>query len=282
MTKIRPMTMLELAILYSNRCGASPGYAEQLRVMAKRLPWDVSEVTPDTIDAYLTDALRHLAPSTVGNHRRMLKTLWDFASSERLVDASIGRRFRRVKVARPNPVAWSHDQIRALLAVAANMPGRTKGCELRTLLPAWILTAYATGLRLNDLLALRHDALRGNRILVTQSKTTEPHVVQLDEPALQAIRRLPVKGPRIFGDLVGRSRILTAMRRLVKLAEAQGTTKFLRRSGATYVEAEGKDATRHLGHKSPGMKQFYIDRLLLSELRRDHVAPPTIELADSA
>ena len=276
------MTMLELAIRYANRCGASPGYAEQLRVLTKRLPWQVRDLTPDTIDAYLTDALRHLAASTVGNHRRMLKTLLDFAASERLVDASIVRRLRRVKVPRPNPTAWSHDQIRSLLAVASQMPGRTKGCELKILMPAWILTAYATGLRLNDLLALRHDSLRGSRIIVSQQKTSEPHVVQLDDPALEAIRRLPRKGPLIFGDLVGRSRILVAMRKLVKLSEASGSTKYLRRSGATYVEAEGKDATRHLGHKSPGMKTYYVDRLLLAELRRETVSPPSIQLADSA
>jgi len=72
------------------------------------------------------------------------------------------------------------------------------------------------------------------------------------------------------------------MRKLVKLSEASGSTKYLRRSGATYVEAEGKDATRHLGHKSPGMKTYYVDRLLLAELRRETVSPPSIQLADSA
>jgi len=273
------MTLVEFASVYCNRVGGSPGYLEQLVVLCRRLPWRPEDLSPDRIDAYLTEALKKLAPSTVDNHRRMLRSLLKFAASERLVDASIVRPLRRVKVPEPNPIAWSHEQIRGLLAVAAQMPGRTRHCPLHVLMPAWILAAYSTGLRLNDLLAIRHDAIRGQRILIPQMKTTHPHVVYLDNNAMQAIALLPRKGPRVFGDLVGRSRIIVAMRLLVKRAEAAGSTKYLRRSGATYAEINGKDATRHLGHKDPKMKARYIDKLLFAEETKQEQLVPPIELA---
>jgi integrase len=268
----------DFARRYCMRVGGSPGYLEQLTVLTKRLPWIAADLTPDKIDAYLTDALAHLAPSTVDNHRRMLRSLMRFAAAEGLVDRSIVRPLRRVKLPRPDPRAWSHDDIRRLLAAADRMQGRTLHCQLKILLPAWILTAYATGLRLTDLLSLRHDALRGCRMSIPQSKTRYATIVMLDENALRAIACLPRVGPRIFGSLVGRSRMIVAMRGLVKSAGLCGSSKYLRRSGATYCEIAGKDSTGHLGHRSPGMKIYYVDRLLLAEERNDQPAPPSINL----
>jgi integrase len=272
------MTVTELALRYANRIGASPGYLEQLVVLCKRLPWQASDLTPDKIDDYLTTALRHLAPSTVDNHRRMLRTLMRFAADEGYVAKSILRPLRRVKRPSPNPRAWSHAEILHLLEVAREMPGGTLKCPLNVLLPAWILTAYSTGLRLNDLLALRWEDLRGHRICMMQQKTSEAHVVFLDDNALQAISMLPRCGPKMFGSLVGRSRIIVAMRKLVQKAQLTGSTKYLRRSGATYCEINGIDATNHLGHRSPGMKKYYVDRLLLAEERPQQPVVPPIRL----
>ena len=272
------MTMTELAKRYANRVGAAPSYLEQLLVLTKRLDWQAEDMTPDLIDSYLTHSLRHLAASTVDNHRRMLRSLIRFAADERLVAKSILRPLRRVKRNPPSPRAWSHAEIIKLLDACHGLPGRTLKCSLETLMPAWILAAYSTGLRLNDLLAIRHEDLRGNRMMIRQQKTSEPHIVFLDDNALAAIRKLPRCGPRIFGDLVGRSRILVAMRKLVKRAGLNGSTKYLRRSGATYCEVHGIDATQHLGHRSPGMKRFYVDRLLLAEERPPQPVVPPIPL----
>lgn len=279
MSTIGHMTLIELARRYCNRVGGSAGYLEQLEVLCRRLPWRADELAPDLIDAYLTDALKHLSSQTVYNHRRMLGRLLAFASSEGLVDASIVRPLRRVKRQPPSPIAWSHAEIRRLLAVAANLTGGQK-CPHSALMKAWLLVAYSTGLRLGNLLEIRHDAIRGHRLLVRQVKTREPHVCYLDDLALAAIAELPRRGPRIFGDLICRDKLLAQMRRLCQLAQMQGSTKFLRRSGATYAEIAGKDASRHLGHKNPNTKTYYIDRMLLAEERREEPTVPP--LADSA
>lgn len=271
------MTVLDLARRYCNRVGGSAGYLEQLEVLCRRLPWRADELTPDLIDAYLTNALKHLAPSTVYNHRRMLGRLIAFASSEGVVDASILRPLRRVKRLPPSPEAWSHADIRNLLAVAADLPGGVKVPNSK-LLTAWLLVGYSTGLRLANLLEIRHDQIRGRRLLVRQVKSQQPHVCYLDDRALAAIADLPRLGPRIFGDLVCRDKILAKMRLLCKAAGRCGSTKFLRRSGATYAEIAGKSATRHLGHKTADMKRYYVDSLLLAEERLEE--PTTLPLAE--
>lgn len=260
------MSVIDLARAYCRRIGGSAGYLEQLEVLTKRLPWQASDLTPELIDTYLDSALKHLAPSTVHNHRRMLGTLMRFAAQEGHVDKSILRPLRRVKRPQPCPVALDHQQLAHWIRTADTMPGGTRTCRYKILLPAWILTAYSTGLRTGDLLAIRWDQIRGHRLLLSQHKTSEPHVCWLDDLALRAIHLLPRLGPRIFGDVTNQDRILHAMRRLVKYSEQQGTTRWIRRSGATYSEAAGRDSSRFLGHKDPGMKKHYIDRLLLSEL----------------
>lgn len=274
------MLLIDYARTYHRRVGGSPGYWEQLAVLAKRLPWQVEDLTADRIDDYLTSALKHLAPSTVQNHRRMLNTLRRAAAKDGLlVDASIATPLRRVKNTLPIVRAWSHDEIRKLLAVAAEMPGNFRQCPRRVLLPAWILVAYSSGLRLGDMLQIRHDQIRGNRLAFVMQKTGRPHVVVLDENAMHAIASLPVVGPKIFGSHVSRWRIIPAIRETVKQAGLTGSGKFLRRSSATYAEIAGISATGHLGHLTAGLAQrHYVDPLLVAELKKP-VPPIALDLA---
>lgn len=275
------MTLTKLAERYVNRVGGAPSYLRQMQILLRRLPWDICDLTPDRIDQYLTDALAHLAPSTVHRHRRMLGCLLRFAVAENLVDKSIVRPLRRVKVLPPQPVAWDHATIRRLVAIGSQLTRGTRHCKYDVLIPAWILVAYSTGLRTSDLLRIRHDAIRGNKLRIAQQKTAWPHVVVLDDNAMRAIRRLPIRGPRIFGDLISAEQIVRTMRRLVKRAGVRGSTKFLRRAGATYCEIAGQDASAYLGHKTPGMKAYYVDRLLLADERPDTPAAPALSLGDA-
>jgi len=270
------MTLREFAEAYALQSGASPGYREQLVVLTKRLPWGVADLTVSNIDAYLTQALNHLAASTVHNHRRMLSTLRRAALRDGLVVDDCTRPIRRVKHTLPMVRAWTHEEMRTLLAVAKEMPGGTLHCPHRILLPAWILVGYSSGLRLGDLLAITYDSLRGDRLATVLQKTRQQHVVVLDANALESIRSLPRRGPKIFGGLVGRSRIIVAMRALVKRAGLTGSGKYLRRASATYAQLAGMDATGHLGHLTPGMKRHYLDMVILSDLKR---AVPSLDMA---
>lgn len=273
------MTLLQLVDLYCIHVGASLGYRWQLIVLVRRLNWTVTDLTVSKIDAYLTTALEKLSPATVLNHRRMLGTLRRFAIRESLLVDQCTRPLRRVKTIAPNPVAWTQAEIAHLVAVASDMPGRTAYCECKDVFPAYVIVAYTTGLRAGDMLSIRHDQIRGDRLSLVIRKTGQPHVCVLTDQCLAAIRSLPRRGGRIFGDLIPPRQLSRHFRRLVLRAQMAGSSKFLRRSSATFAELSGIDATGHLGHKTAQMKRHYIDMAIMSQNRR---AVPPLELVHHA
>lgn len=263
------MTLTEFAIAHCRRVGAGDGYIHQMTVLCRRFDWTPADLTAERVDQYLTDALHRLSPQTVANHRRMLSTLRREAIRIGLLVDDCTGGFRRVKCPRELPVAWDHGQILHLIATAENMSCGTSRCKWKVLLPAYIRVAYSSGLRLGDMLEIRHDAIRGSRLGILMAKTKRPHVCVLDDAALGAIATLPVWGPRIFGDLVGRCVFLRAFKRLVKRAKLSGTSKFLRRSSATYAVIDGQDPTGHLGHATAGLAmRHYVDPVLVAQMKR--------------
>jgi integrase len=263
------MTLQAFAAEYVVRVGGSPGYAEQMRVLTKRLHWDVHDLTVARIDSYLTTALQKLAGTTVNNHRRMLNTLRKAAINDGLLRDECTRPIRRVKAIFPEVRAWTHGEIKHLISTAESLPGHTLHCPLRILLPAYVIFAYTSGLRLGDMLAIRYEQVRGHRLSLVMRKTSQSHVVCLTDQSLAAIATLPRRGSgRIFGDLVSRRQFINHFRALVRKANLPGSSKFLRRSSATYAELNGIDATGHLGHRTADMKRRYLDQVILSENRR--------------
>jgi integrase len=270
------MKLVDFASRYAIRIGASDNYAYQLAVLTRRFGWTVADLTRDKIDAYLTQALSNLSAATVQNHRRMLCTLRKAALQDGLVDDCTDK-IRRVKVNMPLPRAWSHAEIERLLNAAGNMKRGSGRCPWKVLMPAYILVAYSSGLRLGDMMSIRHDSLRGNRLALVMGKTRRPHVCVLDDAAVAAIATLPDRGPEIFGSLVSRCVFLRAFRRLVKRAGLKGTSKFLRRSSCTYAVLAGKDPTGHLGHATAGLAQkHYVDPVLIAECKTaiPSISPP--------
>jgi integrase len=258
------MLLVEFAKRYAARSGASAGYLEQLLVFTKRLPWHVGDITTEMVDDYLSGALTNLAPSTVANHRRMLRTL--LLEAQRLgLNTRIQQRFRRVKCPPPIPRAWSLAEIRQLVEAARKTPGHFRDLQKSSFLEAWFLTAYATGLRAGDLHAIRWDQVRGPRLYVSQSKTSTPHVAVFTDEALAACRALP-KRRRIFGDFAALNTIQQWVAACAEKAGLDGSTKTLRKSCATYAKVRGMSPKAKLGHRTDGLaERHYVDQLLYEE-----------------
>lgn len=260
------MKLLAWAERYVNRVGGSPGYAEQLRYMSARLDWDVETVTTEQVDSYLTRALGKLSPNTVRNHATMLQTLLKAAKRDGL-NTCISFPFRRVKPARRPIRAWSLDDMRRLIETARRSKRRFRDVDHATFLEAWFLVAFSTGLRAGDLRALRRDQIVGNKISVVQQKTQEPITCFLNPESLAAIGRLPRKA-RVFGDFAGKKSIERAVNLCVRETGLEGSTKWLRRSSATYAELMGISAQLQLGHRTPGLAfKHYVSPDLINENR---------------
>lgn len=259
------MLLLEFARLYARKIGASPGYLEQLEVLCRRLPWHVEEVTTDMVDEYLTQALNNLAPVTVANHRRYLTTLMRAAQRERDLVVICTRGFRRVKTPRPVPRAFSLDEIRRLVEAARRTAGSFRGVKKAVFLEAWILSAYCLGLRTGDLWSMRWSDVRGQRAYIAQSKTGSPLVAVFTDEAMAACERLP-RRQRIFGDFAAVNTIQQWVKACVASAGLDGTTRFLRRSCATYAKVKGMSPQAKLGHLTPGLaERHYVDQLLYEQ-----------------
>ena len=265
-------TLAWLVDQYAQARDVRPGSVSQLRYSAtlfgrwlKRKPTlkDLAETQVNAWVRALLDA-GTLSTETIRSKRRHLVCLRRFAY-ERGWMGTLGT-IRPVKQAARIPVAWSQDELAALLHIAALKTQRL----LRHRPVAWcafwrafILVGYYSGLRLGDLLKLRFEAIgQGGVCVVIQSKTGNALTFHLPEDALAAVAaiRKPERA-RIFGDLLCRRTIQDEFRWLTREAKIGGSIKRLRASGATWVEATVPgSAMAFLGHRTPGLAhQHYVD-----------------------
>lgn len=263
------MRLIEYADEHCTLVGGSPGYREQLRVLCRRLPWHVADLDPERINAYLQEALKHLAASTVNNHRRMLTTLYRRAVNDGLAKEST-RRICVVKYFFPPVRAWTLEELGRLVAAAEKMRGGTQKnpCKYSVLLPAYVRVGYSSGLRRGDLLSLRWDSVRGDRLTLVLGKTRSSHVCVIDSQAVESMRLLPRYDQLVFGSIISKDQIKKVLRRLIDSCGLVGSGKYLRRSSATYAELNGLSAMYQLGHQTPGIAyRHYVDQVILSENR---------------
>ena len=223
-------------------------------------------VTDSTFNEWL-DGLRRSA-TTRSNYRRMGLTLWRAALDFGLTEQGIGR-VKKIKAPLQPPVAWSHEELDSLLTHIDQMRGEFhSGCKERTFWRAWVLLGYESGIRFGDLHDLRVSSLRGSRLTVLQHKTKQPIGKRLSEPCVAALHEMAARSTdgTMFKWALSRRWVMVKFAGVVSQAGLCGSTKWLRRSGATHVEiAHPGSASRFLGHLSPGLAQkHYLDPSLLA------------------
>jgi len=265
-------TMTDIAESYCLLHDLSVDYARALRRVARSL--EEAGVDPSTIDSvrfnrWLGSISR--SPITRSNYCRMGMTLWKFAAKKRLASESSGE-IKKVKAPLPPVIAWSQPELLQLLAFAekTSLNFRGSGCPQRIFWRAWILGGYETGVRFGDLFSLRVAQLKGSRLNLIQHKTGQPIGKILSQPAAHAMAELAAAGDgqTIFRWAISRKHIFLNSKRLVAEAGLCGSTKWLRRSGATAVErTHPGSASKFLGHLSPTVCRHYLDMSLLAEVQ---------------
>lgn len=273
--------MLDLATQYCNEREVSADYRQALARVARSL--ESAGITPLTLeDSSINQWLASLkqSPTTRSNYRRMALTLWRYALDRKLTAHRI-ERVARVKVRQKPPIAWSMDELARLIEAARKLNYSLRsGCPAALFFEAWIRTGYETGLRFSDLLRLRVEQLRGNRLFVVQNKTGQPLGKVLSGDCVACLRQLSVcgDGETFFIWALNHRWLRIHFKRLCDLARVSGTPKWLRRSGATAVEAASPgSAGKFLGHLSPGLAaRFYVDPTLLPNACP---TPPPIDIA---
>jgi len=261
------MSLPDLLETYLEQHEASPRYRESLRRTVRRLEaygiGGVRQLAPDRVNKFLVAV--PVGQTTKHNIRRETYTLWRFAFEQGFTDVDPAR-LRRIPPARMPVKAWSVESVQKMLNAAEGDKTRiSKRVEYLwcDFLPAWILIAFDSGLRFSDVLELRHADIRNGCVSVVASKTGKPTIRKLSDAALTAVKRLP-KSPdgTLFKWAMPRRRAILMWRAFLDKHGFEGSSKWLRRSGATAVEMKRTGAaTVFLGHSAPHLaRMHYLDQ----------------------
>lgn len=236
------------------------------------------ELSADRINAYLKARLQSVSTITAKTERTILLCLWRWAWDNKLVEQP-PRGILRIKPIRKPTKAWTEEQCRLLLTRTAEMTGVLRsGARLGSFLRCWVLLGYEAGARRGDLFSLRAEDFDGDALRWTQHKTGDPINKVLTKACIAAVREMLAVSPdgTVLGWVCGQRQQMRIMRKFLDDCGVGGSSKWLRRSGATHIEIrEPGKARHHLGHRTLDLAaKAYID---WTQVRRE--MPRTPELA---
>jgi integrase len=267
-------TFAEIAPLYLAERIVSQHYAGNVTRVASR----AGTISVERINRWLTKRVEEVSGLTARAERGILLTLWNWAYDRSLVDTA-PRGVVKMKARRKPTKAWTLAQLRALIAAARAKHGvrLRSGADLGDFLVCWVLVGYETGARFGDVMAFTREHLQDDTLAWVQSKTGDPITRPLTPACLDAIDKMLAKSPDglILGWVTKRRQAHRIMRELLDSQGLGGSSKWLRRSGATHCEMERAGSGRlHLGHRSPALfEAAYCD---FSQLRTKTPRTPAI------
>ena len=268
------MLLLELLRSYELEKAVGPytvgQYRKSIETFGEHLgrPPLVEDLTTANVNAWLAAMEPKYQPISLKNKKAGLTAMWNYAADLRLVEPYNSHRLRRIRVPREPVNVWEDAEIAALMKAADEMPGRLRcGIAVAPLLVAYVRVNFETGLRQNDMRALRRASIDDSGLIqIVQKKTKNPHVCRLSLDTLAIIDSTGASDREQIWPLTKWGWNVWTK----KLLRAAGLTRglsTLRKSHATAVYRErGKDAAaQSLGHAVVGT------RVVLAHLQRaDH------------
>jgi integrase/recombinase XerD len=238
----------------------------------------------ETVEAWFADLSRRgLSAATAARRRSAVRQFYRFALAEAWRTDDPSRRLDAPKQGRPLPKTLSREEIDALLAASA---ARDAAAGLR--LVALVEMAYASGLRVSELLGLKVEAVRRDpAYLIVRGKGGKERLAPLNAAARDAIkawltardakRKLPAPDSPWLFPSSGKAGHLTPRRFAQLLDEAALASNIdparvsphvLRHAFATHLLEGGADlrvVQTLLGHADIATTQIYthvaVDRL---------------------
>jgi integrase len=252
-----------------------PIYASNLNRVAERC----GVIGTEAVNEYLRARLGQVSTITARTERTIIVSLWRYAYEQSLTDKP-PRGVMLVKTARAPTAAWTPEQCKMLVEGTNELAGTLRsGAPLGLFLRTWIILGYQSGSRRGDLWAMRAENFDGGTLRWTQHKTGDPLHKRLTPACVEAVRQMLALSPdgRVLGWACRMRQSMRIMKSYLESKGLPGTSKWLRRSGATHIEIrEPGKARLHLGHRSVNLaSQCYID---WSQVR--HHAPETPSLVD--
>jgi hypothetical protein len=281
------MRLLDFVSRYTLARDCCRAYVQDLRATVEQLcrhagrELTLADLESDLVNAWLASLKDQVAPRTIRNKRVNLCVLWRAAFDERLVDRP-PERIRKVRVPQSIPVGFMREELLSLVRVADEIKSNwCDGTPRRLWFGSYFRAAYDTALRLGDMLDIEIPWIwPGGYLSIVQNKTGKTHRVQFRQETLAMIYELvgERRAGKVWSLPVCREQFFWWFRRLRKKAGlTKGTSKWIRRSSASYIAAtHGNDAaSEHLGHRSRELAEMhYIDPRIVCRARP---MPPPLE-----
>ena len=253
-------TFADIAPQYLAERVVSRAYANNVTRVAARL----GAVTVERLNRYIISRAEKVSGITARSERTIALCMWRWAYDRGLIDVA-PRGVLKMKARKKPTKAWTVEQLRQLVKATEQYNGRRmrSDADLGKFLRAWVLLAYETGARFGDVMAFHKEHMDGDTIAWVQSKTGDGLTRVLTPACIDACNEMLAGSPdgRIVGWACGAREAMRVMRKLLDSQGLGGSSKWLRRSGATHCEMETPGAGRlHLGHRSPALfEQAYAD-----------------------
>ena len=268
----------------------SKSYVQHMRNAVEKLAEcgivDSTQLTSQALNLFLENRPKQTGgwhcgegDATRANLRRIILTLWKWGFAERLL-AEKPERIRPIAVVLEPPTAWSFDQLCELLSIAEKDEAvvSLKWCLRRCdVLPCWIRIGYESGLRFSDIHLLKKVNFRNGCLVRVASKTRTATIRTITPDTQLSIDRLLARSTdgSLFRWALPRKLAQDTWKSFMTEHGLEGTSKYLRKTGATLIEKEHPGgATAFLSHSDPRLAAtHYIDVTLLGPPQ----GPPAIQ-----
>ena len=214
----------------------------------------IRDLEADLINRYLLHLKeQELRPNTIKSHRRHLLLVWRAAARDDLASFPDSHKIRNPRATVTVPMAWSVDEVRQLVDEAERIPEEKMIGQIPEFRfwPAIICVAYDTGLRLGDVLSLKHEDITTGPRRIVMNKTGFPINVRVHKSTFNRVgATFPPLRETIFPWPWKRRQFYERFKGLVISAGLKGTFKRLRCTSGSYVDAIQSGAgSKHLGHR---------------------------------
>jgi hypothetical protein len=230
-----------------------------------------ADFSRDFVNAWIRSLIeeKKQARSGVKSKRTAMLQLWRHAFEEGLVQEQ-PRKIRPVNVPRGEVLGWTKEEIEHLWATAYTLAGKLpNGIERSLFFGAFVPAKYDVGLRLADVLSIERGWIfPDGHVTIVMHKTKEC-IRRFLQPttmaAIDATFTAKTRNRRLIFPGWGRRDFFEEFKNLVAAAGLEGTTKFIRRSSATYAELQQPGGgSLQCGHKTPGLfeQHYRVDRIM--------------------
>ncbi len=211
----------------------------------------LESLRPSIVNSWLSYIeSRGVKPETLRSYRSAIVSIWNAAFQLELVESPPAG-LRKISRGNSVPTAWTREEICKLLFYACDD-------QYADWVNCVVQCTWSTGLRLCDIYQLNSEnVIEDCFVRLRQKKTGNLHVVHLSSDALSSLEAVGGELPEL-----GRTTVAKLFRRLISRSLVScGSQRVLRRSAASYVEAERPgEGSRFLGHSNSSVAhKYYID-----------------------